>query len=70
LSKGVKTTMANTKIEKLFTVNELAEILGWHPVTVYRWGARGSIPGRRRFGRSVRYRESAIRKWIRERPKN
>ena len=51
--------------EKLFKVDDVAELIKLHPMTVYRLSREGVIPGRVKLGASVRFRESAIRRWIR-----
>lgn len=40
--------------QKLFTANELAQILQVHPQTIYRAGQRGDIPSYK-VGKSVRF---------------
>lgn len=41
-------------MERLYKANELAEILGVHPQTIYRAGQRGEIKSVK-VGRSVRF---------------
>ena len=41
---------------KLYTANELADILSVHPRTIYRLGREGKL-SRVRVGRSVRFAE-------------
>ncbi len=54
------------KTEKLLTVDELATLMQQHRMTIYRRSREGGIPGRVKLGGAVRFRESAIRQWIRE----
>jgi len=51
---------------KLMTVPEVALLLRQDRMTVYRRSREGSIPGRVKLGTAVRFRESIIRKWIKE----
>ena len=46
--------------ENLLTVQEVAEHLRLHPVTVYKWVKKGRIPSIR-LGYCVRFRPSDIR---------
>jgi excisionase family DNA binding protein len=46
--------------ENLMTVQEVAEHLRLHPVTVYKWAKRGRIPAIR-LGYALRFRPSDIR---------
>ena len=50
---------------KLYTANELAELLQIHPRTVYRLGREGKLE-LVRVGRSVRFAEPTARKdrWV------
>ena len=50
---------------KLYTANELAEVLQIHPKTVYRLGREGKLK-LVRVGRSVRFAEPTVRKdrWV------
>lgn len=50
------------KMEKLLTVNDLAELLQQERQTVYK--NADSIPGRIKLNGALRFRESAIRDWI------
>ena len=54
-------------MDKLLSVFELSDLTGWHPITIYRKGLVGEIPGRIKLGkRSVRFKESKIEEWLRE----
>ena len=53
-------------IDRMFSVDEVARITGWHPMTIYRKGTLGEIPGRLKLGRNVRFRESAIEQWLKD----
>jgi hypothetical protein len=50
--------------ERLLTVAELAELMRQHPVTIYKRSR--SIPGCIKLGAVIRFRESAIKRWLRE----
>ena len=47
---------------KRLTVREVAELLGVHKFTIYRWAKTGRIPCIR-FRRHLRFRVSDIEKW-------
>jgi len=52
-------------IERLISVREVSELTGWHPITIYKKGMAGEIPGRIKLGRrSIRFRESEIEEWL------
>lgn len=53
-------------VEHMISVEELAQVTGWHPMTIYRKARDGEIPGAVKLGRSVRFRESAIEGWLSE----
>ncbi len=54
-------------MDKLLSVFELSDLTGWHPITVYRKGLVGEIPGRIKLGkRSVRFKQSEIEDWLKE----
>lgn len=48
---------------RYFTVQELADLLSLHPETIRREAARGQLR-RIRFGRELRFSESAVRDWL------
>lgn len=50
-------------IEKLYTVQELAELCALNPETIRREAARGNLPFLR-FGRDLRFAESAVQQWL------
>lgn len=52
--------------DKLLTVRELSEYLGVHSDTVYRWGREGIGPVAIKIGKTFRYRESDIVKYLDE----
>ncbi|MCR9093732.1 MAG: helix-turn-helix domain-containing protein [bacterium] len=52
-------------MEKLLRANEVAELLGSSTWRVYELARLGQIPSVR-FGRTVRFSESELEKWIRE----
>lgn len=51
---------------KLLTVEEVSQLTGWQPMTIYRKSLEGTIPGRIKLGeKSVRFRENDIISWLR-----
>ncbi len=46
--------------------DDVAELLGVPRATLYAWRSRGKGPQGIRFGRHLRYAESAVRDWIGE----
>ena len=51
--------------ERLLSVRDLVSLTGWAPITIYRKGSLGEIPGKVRIGkRSVRFLESAVEAWL------
>jgi excisionase family DNA binding protein len=50
-------------IEKLYTVQELAELCALNPETIRREVARGNLASLR-FGRDFRFTETAVRRWL------
>ena len=53
-------------MEKLWTVEELAEFAGVSATTVYHWRWLGRGPKAIRVGRYLRYPEGEIEKWLDE----
>lgn len=51
-------------MEKLMSVGNLSEATGWEKPTIYKKAARGEIPGRIKLGASLRFRKTAIEKWL------
>jgi excisionase family DNA binding protein len=51
-------------IDKLMTVEALAEYLGVPVATVYAWNSRGLSPKRYRVGKHVRYRRADVDAWV------
>lgn len=52
-----------TKLPDLLTVKEVAEIMGWHPNTVYKRCTNGELPSFK-SGNSRRIRKEAFIQWI------
>lgn len=50
--------------DRLLTVEQLAEVAGVPPQTVYKWVAKGVGPRRLRVGKYNRYRVSDVREWL------
>jgi len=54
-------------VDRLLSVQNLSDLIGWAPMTIYRKSLAGEIPGRITFGkRSVRFQESRIKAWLEE----
>jgi excisionase family DNA binding protein len=51
-------------VEKLISVDEVASLTGWRPLTIYKKAAAGEIPGKVKLGRSLRFKESAVEPWL------
>jgi excisionase family DNA binding protein len=51
-------------VEKLLTLQQLAELLGVPEATVYQWRSKGYGPRGLRVGKHVRYRPSDVEKWL------
>ena len=63
MSEGVMT------LEKVYTVNEVAEILRVHPRTIHRMIKAGELAAFTIRGREYRIRQSALDAYMRQRPK-
>lgn len=50
-------------MEKLLTIDELAEVLSAKKSTIYQWVHQGLIPYIK-VGRLLRFREEDIQKWL------
>ena len=55
------------EIERLLTINDLAQMLGVPVDTLYGWRHRGQGPRGYRVGRHVRYRQASVEAWLAER---
>jgi excisionase family DNA binding protein len=53
-------------IDRLLSVEELAEICGVPVRTVYSWRLKGQGPRGIRVGRFVRYRPADVERWLEE----
>ena len=51
------------KMDKLLTIDELAEVLSVKKSTIYQWVHLGLIP-HIKVGRLLRFREEDIQKWL------
>jgi len=58
--------MQTTDNFKLYTVNQVAEILGVHPGSVYRYICQGKISVKKPGGNSVRITEEELTRFIDE----
>ncbi len=56
----------NSSMGQYLTVHDLAKLTGWELQVVYRKGAEGTLPGRVKMGRSVRFQRSVIEAWLRD----
>lgn len=54
-----------TKSKQVMTVKEIAEYLGVHPMTIYKYVQDGKIPAFK-IGASWRIRRESIKKWMDE----
>jgi excisionase family DNA binding protein len=53
-------------LPRLLTVDQVAEILGCSPWTLYAWRSRGEGPRSLKVGSRVRYLPDELRRWIEE----
>jgi len=53
------------KFKQVMTVKEIAEYLGVHPMTIYKYVQDGKIPAFK-IGASWRIRRDSIKKWMDE----
>jgi excisionase family DNA binding protein len=51
--------------ERLLTVDDIAQLIGMRADYVYALARRGEIP-HLRFGRTVRFRNESIERWLQE----
>jgi excisionase family DNA binding protein len=51
-------------LPRLLTVNQVADILGCSPWTLYAWRGRGEGPPSLKVGSRVRYRPEEVDRWI------
>jgi len=56
-------------MDKLLTVEEIAEYLSLKPSTIYQWTHQGFIP-HMKLGNRVRFRTSQVEKWLESRTIN
>jgi len=53
--------------DRLLLVRDLVFLTGWAPMTIYRKGSLGEIPGKVKLGkRSIRFKESEVKAWLSE----
>jgi len=50
-------------MEKLLTPQEIADILGVQPSTIYQWTHQGYIP-HVKLGKFVRFKAKDVEKWV------
>jgi excisionase family DNA binding protein len=53
-------------MERLLTIDDVCEITGLRPSTIYAMISRGRIPAVKISGRCVRFREKDIERWLEE----
>jgi len=56
-------------MEKLLTPQEIAEVLGVQPSTIYQWTHQRYIPYVK-LGKFVRFREKDVKKWVEKKANN
>jgi len=56
-------------MEKLLTPQEIAEVLGVQPSTIYQWTHQGYIP-HVKLGKFVRFRAKDVEKWVERKASN
>ncbi|PKK82035.1 MAG: hypothetical protein CVT49_15735 [candidate division Zixibacteria bacterium HGW-Zixibacteria-1] len=56
-------------MEKLLTPQEIAEVLGVQPSTIYQWTHQGFIP-HVKIGKFVRFKEKDVEKWVEKKANN
>jgi len=61
--------MSLLEMDKLLTVEEIAEYLSLKPSTIYQWTHQGSIP-HVKLGNRVRFKVSQIERWLESRTVN
>lgn len=52
------------KLERLLSVDEVADFLGIPVATLYQWRHKGTGPAAIRVGRHLRYDPAALRAWL------
>jgi len=55
---------------RLLSVHDVSDLIGWSPFTIYRKARMGEIPGRVKLGTSLRFRECEIQSWIEEKARS
>ena len=56
-------------MEKLLTPQEIAEVLGVQPSTIYQWTHQGYIP-HIKIGKFVRFKEKDVERWVEKKANN
>jgi len=56
-------------MDKLLTPQEIAEVLGVQPSTIYQWTHQGYIP-HVKIGKFVRFKEKDVEEWIERKGNN
>jgi len=56
-------------MEKLLTPQEIAEVLGVQPSTIYQWTHQGYIP-HVKLGKFIRFRVKDVEKWVEKKAKS
>jgi excisionase family DNA binding protein len=54
------------RMERLWTIHDVAAYLGVPAGTLYQWRHRGMGPPGVRFGKHLRYQPAAVRAWVTE----
>jgi excisionase family DNA binding protein len=50
--------------ERLLSVDDIADLTGWTPGTIYKKAQRGRIPGRCKLDGSLRFKQSSVDSWL------
>ncbi len=59
----IRERIDRAKQQESLKVEDLALLLNYHPVSIYRLAGRGKIPGMFRVGRSLRFKTRIILAW-------
>ena len=52
-------------MQRLLSVEDLAQLTGWRPFTIYKKSSDGQIPSRVKLGKnSLRFRAAEVEEWL------
>ena len=60
----IKEQIERAKTAELLTVNQVALLIQYVPMTIYRKAWRGEIPGAIRIGRSLHFKRAEVWPWL------